>query len=125
MPIYNLYKCPRCGKSLFQELEGAKGVSSPLFGCGNCGAVIDVRQLCNEWELMTDDERTSMGWRVPWYAAQVGGSCGALPPLAFASWILDTLGIMGGGDLRGDWPTGVGHDGSWLGDRVLGSPQCS
>jgi DNA-directed RNA polymerase subunit RPC12/RpoP len=96
MGIYNFYKCPRCGRNLFEFVPaGAKGVAAPIRDCAECGAIVDVRQLYNEWELMTDRERASMQRRVTWTAAQIGGLWGALPPLIFASWIFDKLGIVG------------------------------
>jgi hypothetical protein len=96
MGIYRSYSCPRCGNTLFQLIPwGAKGVAEPIRKCSKCAVVVDVRSLCTEWDLMSESEQLSMRRHVTWTAAQIGGLWGALPPLIFASWIFEQLGVTG------------------------------
>lgn len=55
--------------------------------------IVDMRELCTEWGLMNEFERSAMRRRVIYTAAQVGGLWGALLPMTFASWIFKQLGI--------------------------------
>lgn len=96
MGIYRSYFCPRCRNTLFQLIPlGAKGVAEPIRECSKCAAIVDVRSLCTEWGLMSEVEQASMRRRVTWTAGQIGGLWGALPPLIFAYWMFEQLGITG------------------------------
>jgi hypothetical protein len=96
MGVYRSYSCPRCRKTLLHSVPwGSKGVGEPVRECPKCRASVNIRQLCTEWELMDEPEKSGIRRRVWWTAAQMGGACGVLLPFIFGAWILEKVGIQG------------------------------
>ena len=77
MGIYKFYSCPKCRKSLESFVpQGSKGIGEPFLLCPNCGAYVIMKELCNEWELMSKKEKYGIKLRAAWTGIYMGGGGG-------------------------------------------------
>lgn len=102
MGIYRSYSCPKCGKTLESFVpEGSRGVGEPFRQCPKCQAHVVVKELFNEWDLLTPAEQRGMRYRAVWTAVQLGGFGGIVVGMVSVYWFMETIGsrqslVLGG-----------------------------
>jgi MFS family permease len=86
MGIYTDYVCPKCRNTL-QSLVPykAKGIGKPFQVCHNCGSFVVMKELLNEWELLSDREKSEMRSRARWTGIQMGGMWGFVAGMILGS----------------------------------------
>lgn len=92
MGVYRTYRCPKCSKALEDFVpDQSRGVGEPFRQCDRCQTYVIMKELFNEWDLLTPSEQKGMHYRAIWTAFQLGGLAGVVLGMISVGWFMKTV----------------------------------